>query len=223
MKLIPSGKCRLRHSPQQILEAARSGGAQLQRTANELVEDLCKCTYFERTVFRYVLKNGGQRQQAEEVLEEGLIKLHELVLRGKYNGGKVEAFAIQICKNVWLNLRRRKDEQLELTDDPVIMDRPDSSTPEALLLDAEKAHVLGRALDLCLDENCRQLLYMKLIERRRHDEIASLLGLAGANSSKEKLNRCKKKALKCMEQSEQFEALLASVDVFFKKKSPYGS
>lgn len=222
MRIIKSSKCKLRYAPEELQEALKKGGIKKHKAINAVIEDLCRCKYFENTIFRYVLDNGGNRTKAEEVFEEGLIKLSELLRRGQYKGGKIEAFAIQICKNIWLNMRRKKDEQLNLTDDLTTIDSADHDTPESQLAAKEKTIALQEILQNCLEGTCRKLMQMKFIEGERHEKIAETLGLANANSSKEKLNRCKKSALKCIMQREDYQELLKSVDFHVKKKTTHG-
>lgn len=222
MKIIKSSKCKLRYAPKELQEAVGAGAIERHKAINATIEDLCKCKYFENVVFRYVLDNGGNRIKAEEVLEEGLVKMSELLRKGQYQGGKIEAFAIQICKNIWLNMRRKKDEQLDLTGDLTTMDQADHQTPESQLAAKEKTAALQEIIRNCLGEACRQLMKLKFIEGLRHDKIAEKLGLANANSSKEKLNRCKKSALKCIMQREDYQELLKSVDFHVKKETTHG-
>jgi RNA polymerase sigma factor (sigma-70 family) len=222
MRIVRSSKCRLRYSADELVSAITSGGNTRLKAINSVIEDLCKCSYFENTVFRFVLDNGGTRTKAEEVFEDGLIKLSELLRKGQYQGGKIEAFAIQVCKNTWLNMRRKKDEQLNLTDDTSSMDQADHETPESLMTSGERTAAFREILHNCVDEACLKLMQMKFIEGVRHNKIAEQLGLANANSSKEKLNRCKKNALKCIMQRDDYQDLLKSVDFHLKKTRTHG-
>jgi RNA polymerase sigma factor (sigma-70 family) len=222
MRIVKSSQCKLRYSAEDLLSALSSGSNVRHQAINGVIEDLCKCKYFENTVFRFVLDNGGTRTKAEEVFEDGLIKLSELLRKGQYQGGKIEAFAIQICKNTWLNMRRKKDEQLNLTDDISSMDRADHETPESLMAAGERKAAFREILQNCVEESCLKLMQMKFIEGFRHNKIAEQLGLANANSSKEKLNRCKKNAIKCIMQRDDYQDLLKSVDFHLKKKRTHG-
>lgn len=205
-----------------IQMAIQEGGGHLAKVINAVLEDLCTCKFFEKVVYKFVLNNGGSHHKAEEVLEEGLIKLSELIRNGKYEGGKLDAFAIQICKNIWLNMRRKKDEQVILPGSQDYLDAIDQSTPEKRMTGDEKSKILKNILANCLDESCLKLLELKIVEGVRHEKIAKELGLANANSSKEKLNRCKKNAMACIEKSPHYMALMESVDFFVKKNSKHG-
>ena len=219
MKLIPRKGCKIRHTDEAILEAMQTGGNRLTVVINNLIEDLCKCKYFENVVFKYVMNNGGNRQKAEDVLEDGLIKLSELLHAKKYKGGKFEAYAIQVCKNIWLNMSRKKDERVHLVEDYSIMDRPEEKNPESILAGKERSRVLKLILEKCLDEACLQLLQLKLIEGKRHEEIAKLMNFSSANSSKQKLDRCKKKALSCIEKNDNYLKMMEAVDFLIPEKN----
>ena len=89
----------MRQDATAITAAVSQGGTTLTRMINSVIEDLCKCAYFERVVFKYVLTNGGTRTKAEEILEDGLIRTSELIRRGKYQEESSKILPSAFVKN----------------------------------------------------------------------------------------------------------------------------
>ncbi len=200
-------KCRFKYTPDEIVKFIQSNGGPLSSVANQVIEDLSRCNYVENTVFKYVLNNGGSRVKAEEVIEEGLLKIYDLILAKKYQGGKLEDFAINTCKNLWRNMRRKKDEQLHLSGDREEMDRPDQNNPEKYFMAQERRKLLQEIFANCLDQSCLKMLQLKHLDGLSHDKIAGQMGLASSGSSREKLYRCIGKAKKCIEKHPRYEEL----------------
>lgn len=214
LNIFSKRKCSIRLDEAAILEATRIGGEALYNVVNIVTEDLCKCTYFQRIVFKYVLNSGGTKVKAEDVLADGLLKTGELLQQGKYKGGQIESFAIGICKNTWLTTRRKKEEQINLTGDSTTLDRIEHATPATSLEQAEKQHILKGILQKCINKGCQEIFKLKITDGMRHEKIMEQLDLPSIESSRQKLTRCKKKAKACLRKHPAYLQLLASVDIF---------
>lgn len=213
---MSDSKCKLRHSPDQLVAAVSAKSPYLSKFINRTIEDLCKCRYFEATVFKIVLTNGGNRVKAEEIVEEGLVRLSTLIRQGKFKGGQLEAYAITICRNLWLNMRRKKDEQWVMTGEQHTLDSADLHTPETNIMKTEKRDVLKQLLLESVDGDCLKIMKLKFIEGLRHAKIAEEMGLANADGSKDKLSRCKRKALKGLKNHPNFKEMIASVGIHLR-------
>lgn len=213
---MSDSKCNLRHSPDQLVAAVKAKSTHLSKLINRTIEDLCKCRYFEATVYKIVLANGGTRVKAEEIVEEGLVRLSTLIRQGKFKGGQLEAYAITICRNLWLNMRRKKDEQWVMTGEEKTLDSIESHTPETNIMETEKRAVLKKLLLETVDGDCLKIMKLKFVEGLRHDKIAQEMGLSNADGSKDKLSRCKRKALKSIKSHPNFRELIASVGMYLR-------
>ncbi len=73
---------------------------------------------FGPKILGYVMKNSGSRADADEVIQESLLKVWQKVQEGKYESqGKLQNYVIQVGRNTWLetlrNRRRKPTDQLE--------------------------------------------------------------------------------------------------------------
>lgn len=112
-------KCPIGYSKQEILDASRQGGANLQKVINGVLQDLCRCDAFERTVKSWVRTRGGNTEDAEDLIQESLSQLALNLLDNKYQGGSsIENYAFGICKFKWLNIASKKGiSTVGITDD----------------------------------------------------------------------------------------------------------
>ena len=102
-------KCPLPHTMDDVLEAIQKDGPNKRRIIDESIRAFCKCESFRRMVFSYVLQNGGQSVDAEDVWQEGLAQLAISLWENKYKGqSNLENYAFGICKFKWQNMRNKK-------------------------------------------------------------------------------------------------------------------
>lgn len=145
---------------------------------------------YEKMVQRYVMINGGNRDDAEDLLQEAIIVLWQKVNAGSFElRSRLSTYIMAIVKNKWLAELRRRG---RLTDDEAAEQRIDENPGglEALLkkeqLDRMRA-ALGR-----ISEVCRKLLVFFYFEERSLEDISALLGFANTDVAKSKKYQCKK-------------------------------
>ena len=111
-------KCNdIRYTKTEIARIELEGGPALGKMVDAVIEELCKCRVFLKTVIGYVLNNGGNTQDAEDTIQEGLAQLVVNLYENKYQGeSSVENYAFGICKFKWNN-RRRKVSRLQYLSD----------------------------------------------------------------------------------------------------------
>ena len=146
-------------------------------------------------VMSYVKNNGGSPDEAEDVLQDGIIAFYNNVIDGKFvpqQNAKVSTYVFQICKFRWLeNLKsarvktsvHMKEEHSQLQ-----MVQPEFYE-ELEVLDKQKQ---VENMFQKLGEKCRQLLLLFYYEKKSMAEINDLMGFAG-NTSKNEKYRCMKK------------------------------
>ena len=103
-------KCPIKYDIPQILAASEKGGLLLDEVCNHIIEVLCSCSAFVGTVFRHVRSRGGNQEDGEDLLQDGLTQLMLSLVDKKYKGNSsIENYAFGICKNLWMN-RSQKHE-----------------------------------------------------------------------------------------------------------------
>jgi RNA polymerase sigma-70 factor (ECF subfamily) len=146
--------------PDRLLRRARDG----ERAA---LEQLCR--WFERPVFTLALRLTGDRDEAQDVLQETMLKA--IAKLGEFRGeAPFWGWIRQIAVNESLmQLRRRR--RLEHSLDEGDAEIEDLGPPPAAAADAA---ALWRALE-ALPEATRAVLWLYHAEGHTHEEIAALM------------------------------------------------
>ena len=148
--------------PAALLSRARQGEA-------AAFEQLYR--WFERPVFTLALRLCGQREEAQDILQDTMLKLFDKL--GEFRGdAPFWGWLRQIAVNEAL-MRLRKRDRLRVDDDA------DESALEAqdtlLPPQAADAAMLGKAL-AALPDATRSVLWLYHAEGYTHEEIAGLTG-----------------------------------------------
>ncbi len=102
-------KCPISYTKEQILATIQEGGATLGSMINTVIKELCTCTAFDRTVKSFVKRNGGNLEDAEDLIQESLSQLAISLVTKKYKGNSsIENYAYGICKFKWMNVMTKK-------------------------------------------------------------------------------------------------------------------
>jgi RNA polymerase sigma-70 factor (ECF subfamily) len=146
--------------PDRLLRRAREG----ERAA---LEQLCR--WFERPVFTLALRLTGDRDEAQDVLQETMLKA--IGKLGEFRGdAPFWGWMRQIAVNeALMQLRRRRRLQDSLGDDG--LEPVDASPPPSAAADAA---ALWRALEK-LPVATRAVLWLYHAEGHTHEEIAEMM------------------------------------------------
>jgi len=144
---------------------------------------------YERLVVDQVNRLGGDRQMAEDLLQEAIIVLWQKVSSGDFKvKAKMSTFVVSVVRNKYLN-RVRKDtfqplsssEEQHEDDNPGILET---------IISQEESDAVHLAMEK-LHEICQKILVMYYFEKRSLKEIASLLNFANERVAKSKKYQCK--------------------------------
>jgi len=157
---VPSGTGFAIDVPDRLLRRARAG----ERAA---LEQLCR--WFERPVFTLALRLTGDRDEAQDVLQETMLKA--IGKLGEFRGdapfwGWMRKIAVN---EALMQLRRRR--RLEDSFDDDGFEPVDASPPPSAAADAA---ALWRALE-ALPAATRAVLWLYHAEGHTHEEIAALM------------------------------------------------
>ncbi|TAE45346.1 MAG: RNA polymerase sigma factor [Bacteroidetes bacterium] len=148
-----------------------------------------------------ISQTGCAHDDAEDILMEAMISFRENMVQGKIAFiSSLRSYVYAICRNKWMDLQRARQrwqretssvEQswyflAEEESDWLVQAEEDAHTRQRISLQTE---AVRWALD-SLKEACRQILTYFYVEQRSMDEIAEMLGLAGANVAKVTKFRC---------------------------------
>lgn len=145
----------------------------------------------------FIIKNGGSRQDAEDMFQDSLITLIGAVQAGKFRGeSSLGTFLFAINRNLWLNELKKRG-RAEKREALFAMDNPaeDAGVDKLIVLN-EARKMFAKAIET-LGETCKRLLMMFYFEKKSYSEMLSEL-----NYSNEQVMRNKK--YKCMKQLESY-------------------
>ena len=152
-----------------------------------------------RPITSFVVRNSGNPQDAEDMLQEALVVLWERVRAGKFEyAAQLGTFIFATVKNMWLRqlarLRREAPSELDPDTNPA-----NGVSPLEMMIEDEQALLVREALDK-LGEPCRKLLLLFYWEELSMVQIAEQLGFANAETAKSKKYQCKKSLEKLLKE-----------------------
>lgn len=125
-------------------------------------------------LFRLALRITLDRQDAEDVVQETLIKMWNKREEWQMMDS-VEAYALTICRNQALDLTARASHQ-NLTIDESRDDSPTERTPYEELDVQQRLEIVRRLID-GLPETQRTIMELRDVEGKSYKEIADILGI----------------------------------------------
>lgn len=171
----------------ELLELIKSGTPDL---VNQGLTELYKLNY--QSVANYVLKNSGNKEDAQDVFQDGLIALYEQVRKGTFmERSTIKTYLFAICRNIWLKKLRKEAKHHDLGElDQTIMD--DTALAVDQIICDEATSKMADLIDQ-LGGTCKKTLLLYYYEKKRMREIAELNGYANEQVAKNKKNKCLQK------------------------------
>jgi len=163
---------------QNILERCKSGDRQAQRQLYE---------HFSGKMFAVCLRYANSRHDAEDVLQEGFVKVYRDLhqFRGE---GSFEGWMRRVIVNVALQNLRKQKGGLQFTELENV-DYKLSDTDDSVFDENEKGAALIKLMHK-MPTGFRTVLNLYVLEDYSHQEIADELGIS-VGTSKSQLNRAK--------------------------------
>jgi RNA polymerase sigma factor (sigma-70 family) len=148
-------------------------------------------------VLRFILQNGGNEADGEDVFQEAVIGLYLNVRRNRFNGdSKLYAYFFGIARRKWLEaLRKRKPTEEFMPQH----ETTDTESPETTFLTEEKKHYLEAVIDQ-FGERCQKVLTLYKLDYSMQ-EIAQRMGMSSADMAKKDTYRCRKRIYQFFEEN----------------------
>ena len=161
----------------ELIEGCLKGDPQAQR---ELYEQ------YQVPLFRLCLRYGSSREEAEDMLQDGFLKVFSDL--GQYRGeGALGGWIRRVVLNVVLQHLRRQKHLPVTTEIEAVAELADDSAEQLFSQLRAKALV---ALIQQLPPGYRTVFNLYVIEGYAHQEIAEMLGIS-ENTSKSQLSKAK--------------------------------
>ncbi|MBK8195479.1 MAG: RNA polymerase sigma factor [Lewinellaceae bacterium] len=176
----------------ETLLAAIIGGGQARENA---LRHLYLLPGLRETVHRFVLDNGGNRSDAQDMFQEALVLFDRNLREGRFEGkSALKTYFVAIAKWRWVTIRRQQGRFQELS--PAQYDG-EVESPEAETLRVEHRELLANAMGQ-IGDRCRELLRLYQLEYAM-EEIAQQMGYSGADVAKKEAYRCRMKLREYLE------------------------
>lgn len=170
-------------SDESLLAAIQGGG----QAREEALRRIYLLPGLRETVARFVLDNGGNRSDAQDVFQEAFILFDRNLRERRFEGKSALAtYFVAIAKWRWVTLRRHQGRYTELS--PAQFDG-EVESPENETLRAEHRDLLTQAMGQ-IGERCRELLRRYQLDYSM-EEIAREMGYANSETAKKEAYRCR--------------------------------
>lgn len=184
----------------EIVQAIRSGGISREKALYYL--------YFSENwkgmAEDFVVKNGGSKEDGEDLAQTAMTIFDRNVREGKYRGdSSVKTYFLSIAKFQWYKtLRNRKPtDELKLEH----LEEAGGDVEDALI-GAELRSFLEKALEN-IGARCKQILLLRQLEYS-HEEIAAQTGISGAEMAKKEAYRCRMRIRQFLEGNPAWKDLI---------------
>ena len=146
-----------------------------------------------KMIFSLVIKNGGNEEDAVDVLQDSLIVLYENVQLGAFElTVKLTTYIYGVARNIWYKKLRDKGTVIINTKDdyPEIADTDDDLLPNKKELSGALNRLSNAIEDI--SEQCRNLL-LAFYGGEKLNKITERFGYSTYDSIKNNISKCRKK------------------------------
>lgn len=181
-------------------------------TAEEILDgirdknnDILTFVYKEHypVIKKYILRNSGNKQDAEDIFQETIIMIYRKVEEGQLSlNCSFKTYIYSVCRILWLKeletrkLIRNNNRELKNIVDPEVKFLLENG-------DLEKKKLIQEHL-MHLKKNCRQILTL-FYAGVPIDEITEILGMSSTANTRQRKNRCKEKLIESLKKDPRFK------------------
>jgi RNA polymerase sigma factor (sigma-70 family) len=159
-------------------------------------------------VRKYVMKNSGLRDEADDIFQDAVIVFFQKVKENKYDPQmNLEAFVYTVARNLWIDKARRDKRMLRYENVGQFEYKSDYSDQLNVLIEKEKTSAMRKVFEM-LDEKCQKILHYYLFEKKSMKEISQLMGYSSDDVAKTNHYRCKGYLSKLVQNDKQLVNLL---------------
>lgn len=139
-------------------------------------------TYFPM-VRDFVHRSSGGDNEAADIFQDGLMVLHRNLNNGSFRQeASIKTYIFSICKNLWLKELSRKQKQLLVAEDFIVVSKPDFNYL-----------ILAELVTLLLDElkeDCKSILIEHYFNKTPMAELKDMFHVSSSQAARNKKMRC---------------------------------
>jgi RNA polymerase sigma factor (sigma-70 family) len=138
-------------------------------------------------IFRFVWLNQGSRQEAEDLLQDGIVILLDILRKKDFRlRHRLKTFFYSICRNQWLKRWRVKKRFLIQDSEAYLEQLPEMAEEEPELPDDQEVYQEVKNLQ----DPCYTLLVGYYYQKMNLEQLAQVLNYSTANVAKQRKFRC---------------------------------
>lgn len=159
-------------------------------------------------IFQYVRKNGGDFEDAKDLLQETILILHQQILKGKFDQRyEVLGFMYSVARNQWINKAKR--EKIYHKDPEFDYDYHHNIDATQLgdMITEERKTAVDQLMEK-IGEPCKSLLKYIVVEGLKLEEVRKKMNFTSTNTVKTYNYRCKKKLMDMIKSDSYYSTVL---------------
>jgi RNA polymerase sigma factor (sigma-70 family) len=182
------------NSDANILEALAT-----PQNSNEAISFLYKKCYY--VLENLVMKNGGNKMDAEDVIQETMITFIEMVRVGKFRGeSAIKSILYSISKNIWTTKFRKTTQENIRIDKYVLENENFESDITEQIQKNESNKIVGQVFDK-IGDSCKKILTFYYYEDLSFKEILDKTDYENEQVIRNKKYKCMKTLMDLLENS----------------------
>ncbi|MEM9545167.1 MAG: sigma-70 family RNA polymerase sigma factor [Bacteroidota bacterium] len=174
-------------SDTEILRKLKTGGSHTHRVMD--------CIYLKsrKKIITYVLKNGGNKQDGQDVLQEAVAAFYTNVINNRFRGDSdIDGYIYGIARNTWLKVLKARGKEKSFKDiDPGVVYESSSS------LDENAVQQLDGVLEQ-MKYNCREILVYAYYYNYSASELSEKFNFKNEQVARNKKSKCLKRLRELM-------------------------
>ncbi|MEA5461693.1 sigma-70 family RNA polymerase sigma factor [Arcicella sp. LKC2W] len=181
-------------SDSDVLEALLS-----TQNSNSAISFLYKNNYY--ILENLVLKNGGNKMDAEDVIQETMITFIEMVRSGKFRGDSaIKSILYAISKNIWITKFRKTTQDNKRIEGYILENESFESDITEQIQKTEANKIIGQVFDK-IGDSCKKILTFYYYDNLSFKEILGKTDYENEQVIRNKKYKCMKSLMDILESS----------------------
>ena len=175
-------------SDKEILQTLQAGGSRVHKIMDYVY------LKSRSKVIGHVMKNGGSKEDGQDVLQESVAAFYSNIINNKYRGeSDMQGYIFGIARNRWLKmLNSRNKSKTILETDLHVAESDENQLDDGVVQKLEG--VMGK-----LDEICRELLVAAFYYNYSANDLSEKFDFKNEQVARNKKYKCLKKLKSLME------------------------
>lgn len=159
---------------------------------------------YYKAIAHLVETNGGTKEDARDVFQEGLMVLYQKVQQADFQiKNSFLTYFYAVCRNIWLNkLRKRPKKKVTFDNELLSIEAEDPN----INIEKNEQYFLYRQKFLQLGKDCQKVLSL-FLKKVKMEEITKRMGYGSVNYTKKRKFMCKKKLMELIQKDGKFKNL----------------